>query len=45
MKLIKYEVVGILHNNNQIYDFSKAFIQGKRKYPRIIIKKININEQ
>lgn len=45
MKLIKYEVVGILHNNNHIYDFSRPFVQGKEKYARIIIKKININEQ
>ena len=43
-KIVKYEVVGLLKKVNCKYVLGYPFIQGKKRYPRIIIKKLNIIE-
>lgn len=44
--IYKYEVVGLLKRVDGKYIFNKPpFIQGTVKYPRIIIKKLNIIEE
>lgn len=39
-KLIKYKMIGTLNTGVGVYDFAKAFINGKKKFNRIILKKI-----
>lgn len=44
-RLIKYKMIGRLKTGTGLYDFEKPFIKGKEKFARIIIKKLNINEE
>lgn len=43
-KLIKYKMIGTLKRGVGVgaYDFAKPFINGKEKFTRIILKKVNI---
>lgn len=45
MKLVKYKVIGRLKTGTGSYDFVRPFINGKQKFARMIIKKLNINEE
>lgn len=44
-KLIKYKMIGRLKTGTGLYDFVIPFIKGKQKFARMIIKKLNINEE
>lgn len=41
-KLIKYKMIGRLKTGMGTYDFVIPFINGKQKFARIILKKVNI---
>lgn len=41
-KLVKYKMIGRLKTGVGAYDFTKPFINGKEKFARIILKKVNI---
>lgn len=44
-RLIKYKMIGRLKTGTGLYDFTIPFINGKQKFVRIIIKKLNMNEE
>lgn len=41
-KLIKYKMIGTVRVGAGTYDFVRPFINGKQKFARMIIKKLNI---